>query len=100
MNITKYIREVIFKKERKEYICLYKLEGELINEVEMIASSFIAMGHDAGTALGMAQGKIYGQLIQQSTLCAFINAYKIYAVLILILIPMVFLLKKFQPEQG
>ena len=76
------------------------LNGAFAHKVEMIASSFIAMGHDTGTALGMAQGKIYGQLIQQSTLCAFINAYKIYAVLILILIPMVFLLKKFQPEEA
>ena len=76
------------------------LNGAFAHKVEMFASSFIAMGHDASTAFGMAQGKIYGQLIQQSTLCAFINAYKIYAVLILILIPMVFLLKKFQPEEG
>lgn len=75
------------------------LHGPFADEVTMISSQFISMGHDAMTSIGMAQGKIYGQLIQQSTLCAFINAYKIYAVLILILIPLVFLLKQFNAKE-
>ena len=74
------------------------LNGVFANKVTMAASQFQSMGIDAITSLGMAQGKIYGQLIQQSTLCAFMNAYRIYAVIILILIPLVFLLKRLQNE--
>ena len=58
------------------------------------------LGFDSATAIAAAQGKIYGQLVQQSTLCAFINAYKIYAILIIILIPFVFVLKKFNPKPS
>jgi Na+/H+-dicarboxylate symporter len=64
-----------------------------------LVTLFTQMGIDVLTATGMAQGKIYKLLIQQSTLCAFINSYRIYAVLILVLIPLVFVLKKFNPEE-
>jgi len=74
------------------------LHGPFADKVAMMSAQFMSMGHDTLTSIGIAQGKIYGQLIQQSTLCAFINAYRIYAVLILILIPIVFLLKQFRPE--
>ena len=74
------------------------LNAVFADKVSSMSAQFINMGIDPQSATGMAQGKIYGQLIQQSTLCAFINAYKIYAVLILVLIPLVFLLKQFNPE--
>jgi len=73
------------------------LHGPFAEKVSAMASQFMGMGHDYGMALGMAQGKIYGLLVQQSTLCAFINAYRIYAILILLLIPLVFVLKRFNP---
>ena len=57
------------------------------NAVSSISANFMQMGIDSSTAIGMAQGKLYGQLVQQSTLCAFMNAYKIYGFLVLILIP-------------
>ena len=56
-------------------------------------------GVDYNTATGMAQGKLYGLLVQQSTLCAFMNAYRIYAILILVLIPLVLVLKQFNPHK-
>ena len=70
------------------------------NKVAVISSQFMNMGVDMQSAIGMAQGKIYGQLIQQSTLCAFINVYRIYAILILVLIPCVFLLKQFNAGEN
>ena len=73
------------------------LHGPFAEKVSAMASQFAGMGYDYGMALGMAQGKIYGLLVQQSTLCAFINAYRIYAILILLLIPLVFVLKRFNP---
>ena len=75
------------------------LSAPFAQSVTSMASKFAHMGIDFGTATGMAQGKIYGMLIQQSTLCAFMNAYRIYAVLILVLIPMVFLLKQVKYSQ-
>ena len=69
------------------------LHGPFADKIAGMASNFVHMGADTLSAIGMAQGKLYGMLIQQSTLCAFMNAYRIYAVLILILIPLVLLLK-------
>lgn len=78
---------------------LTMLNSAFSNAVANMSANFTNMGIDAGTAIGMAQGKIYGMLVQQSTLCAFMNAYRIYAILILVLIPLVFALKKFNPEE-
>ena len=72
---------------------LTTLNNTFANSVAALSANFTQMGIDILTATGMAQGKIYKLLIQQSTLCAFINAYRIYAVLILVLIPLVFVLK-------
>ena len=75
------------------------LNTSFSNAVSSLASQFVKIGYDIGTATGMAEGKLYGMLVQQATLCSFMNAYKIYALLILILIPLVFLLKRFNPEK-
>jgi DHA2 family multidrug resistance protein len=69
------------------------------NAVASLSSKFMQLGFDLGTATGIAQGKIYGMLVQQSTLCAFMNAYRIYAILVLLLIPLVILLKQFRPNE-
>ncbi len=74
------------------------LSAPFANAVASMSAKFTQMGIDPSTAAGMAQGKLYGQLIQQSTLCSFMNAYRIYAILILLLVPLVFVLKQFKPE--
>ena len=74
------------------------LHTPFANAVASMSAKFAQMGFDPATATGMAQGKLYGLLIQQSTLCAFMNTYRIYAILILVLIPLVFVLKKFNSE--
>jgi DHA2 family multidrug resistance protein len=79
---------------------MHLLNGPFANKVSEMTNAFMSLGNDYGTAFAMAQGKIYGMLVQQSTLCAFINAYKIYAVLILILIPFVLMLKKFNYQND
>ncbi len=78
---------------------LHDLHGVFADKVASMTAQFVQMGHDPSQAMGMVQGKLYGLLVQQSTLCAFMNAYRIYAILILILIPLVFILKKFNPEE-
>jgi hypothetical protein len=72
------------------------LNSVFSNKVALMASKFVEMGISPESASSMVQGKIYGLLIQQSTLCAFINAYRIYAIMILILVPLVLLLRKFK----
>jgi len=69
------------------------------NKITALTAQFVSLGHDTLTATGMAQAMLYKQLIQQSTLCAFINAYRIYAILVLVLLPLVLLLKRFVTEE-
>lgn len=79
---------------------LHLLKGPFADKIIAMSSQFASWGHDGGLAKVMAEIKIYQQLIQQSTLCAFMNAYRIYAVLILVLIPLVCLLHKFNAEEN
>lgn len=69
------------------------------DKVATMSALLTQTGVDYNTATGMAQGKLYGLLVQQSTLCAFMNAYRIYAILILVLIPLVLVLKQFNPHK-
>ena len=78
---------------------LHLLKGPFADKIMNMSAQFSGLGHDGGIARVMSEIMIYKQLIQQSTLCAFMNSYKIYAVLVLVLIPFVFLLKKFNPEE-
>ncbi len=75
------------------------LSSPFSTAISTMSAKFTQVGFDATTAIGMVQGKIYGQLIQQATLCAFMNAYRIYAVLVLLLVPLVFLLKNFEHKE-
>ena len=76
------------------------LNSVFANKLASMSALFTEMGYDAISANGIVQGKLYGMLIQQSTLCAFINAYRIYAVLVLILVPLVLLLKRFEFNEN
>ena len=77
---------------------LTPLNEVFYGKIMTMQGQFASMGIDFATASAMAQGKIYSQLIQQSTLCAFMNAYKIYAISTLILIPLVFILRRFDGQ--
>ena len=70
------------------------LNNAFSDKVSALAASFMQNGCDIASAFGMAQGMIYRQLSQQATLCAFMTSYRIYAVIILIVLPLVFVLKK------
>ncbi len=62
--------------------------------VHVITNTYMGLGHDSGTAHGMALADIYRQLIEQSAMCAYMSAYKAYAVATVVVIPFVFILKK------
>ena len=60
----------------------------------MIIASFMQMGNDIVTAQLKAGVQLYNLLLQQSVLSAYMSAYKIYAIVIFIIFPLVFILKK------
>lgn len=59
-----------------------------------IATTYQGMGVEKAMSEIIAQGTIYRELIQQSTLCAYMSAYKVYAIIILMAIPLTMLLKR------
>lgn len=76
------------------------LNNVFAEKIATMTNAFSSLGHDIATANQMAHIMTYKQLIQQSTLCAFMNAYKLYAILILVLIPLVLLLKNVDFENS
>lgn len=70
------------------------LNNAFAERVSAMTADFMQHGADIATAGQMAQIMIYKQLMQQSTLCAFMTSYKIYALIILFILPFVFIMKK------
>lgn len=70
------------------------LNSAFAERLDTLTASFMQMGADVLTAQTQAAGMLYRQLLQQSTLCAYMSAYKIYAIAILLVLPLVFCLKK------
>lgn len=46
------------------------------------------------TAMNMAYGNVYRELMVQSNLCAFMSSYKMYAITLILVIPLTLILKK------
>ena len=65
-----------------------------VDKVSAIAGNFMSNGVEASTAHYMAQLNIYNLLQQQSAICAYMSAYKAYAVAAIIVLPLIFVLKK------
>lgn len=59
-----------------------------------MTANFVSQGHDFFTAEQMAFLNIYNQLVQQSTLSAFMSSYKAYAIAVIIVLPLTLILKK------
>lgn len=54
---------------------------------------------DPHTATYMGQKMIYGQLMQQANLMAFIDAFRIFAIACIVIIPLIFLIKNIKKEE-
>ena len=72
---------------------LTDLTTNYVERVQAYTSAFITYV-DSSTANYMAKGLINKLLIQQATLCAFIDAFRVFALASLIIIPPIFLIKK------
>ena len=73
---------------------LTALNTSFASKIETMTFAFSNLGHDILTAQQMAYASIYKQLMQQATLSAFMTSYKTYAIIVICVLPLVFLLKK------
>ncbi|MBR5303831.1 MAG: hypothetical protein IKU37_03290 [Candidatus Gastranaerophilales bacterium] len=70
------------------------LNSTFAQRMSEMTATFMNMGNDFITAQHIAMGNIYKQLTMHSAISAYMNAYKIYALAAIIVIPLVFILKK------
>ena len=73
---------------------LNELNSTFAERVYVMSNAFASFGHDLMTAKHMALTNIYHQLQQQTTISAFMMAYKLYAIATLVVVPLVFILRK------
>ncbi len=64
------------------------------SHVESIARALMPIAKDFNYAIGLAQGKIYAELVQQSHLWGYIDTFRWFAFFTFLLIPMLMFIKK------
>jgi MFS transporter, DHA2 family, multidrug resistance protein len=75
--------------------------GNLQSQVDSLGRYLMEHGGRAGSLAqgkALAQGSLYGQLLRQCTMLAYLDAIKVLAVAMALLIPLVFLMKR--PPKG
>ena len=72
---------------------LTDVNNNYADRLSSYAGSFIHQAGDMFNATYMAGKMLYNQLIQQSTLCAYMTTFKVFAIACFILIPVLFILK-------
>ncbi len=72
---------------------LTDVNNNYADRLSSYAGSFIHQAGDMFNATYMAGKMLYNQLIQQSTLCAYMTTFKVFAIACFILIPVMFILK-------
>ncbi len=70
-----------------------------IERVQTYTGAFIT-NYDPVTATYMAKGIINKLLFQQATLCAFIDAFRVFAIAAVVIIPLLFLLQNIKKEKD
>jgi len=73
---------------------LHNLNSVFLEKIATMTNVFVSMGADMMTADKLSLAQTYNILIQQSTICAFMMSYRIYALATIVVIPFVFILKK------
>jgi DHA2 family multidrug resistance protein len=71
-----------------------ELNPVFAERLQTYAGSFVSSAGDMATATQMAGKMLYNQLIQQSTLCAYMTTFKIFAIACACLIPFLLLLRE------
>lgn len=68
-----------------------------VERLQAFSSAFMS-STDVHTAKYMGEHVIYGQLMQQSNLMAFIDAFRVFAIACIVIIPLIFLIKGIKKE--
>jgi DHA2 family multidrug resistance protein len=76
---------------------LSETSSNYIERVQTYTSAFIT-NYDPRTATYMAKGVVNKLLLQQATLCAFIDAFRVFAIAAISIIPLLLLLKNIKKE--
>ena len=76
---------------------LSETSSNYIERVQTYTSAFIT-NYDPLTATYMANGVVNKLLLQQATLCAFIDAFRVFAIAAISIIPLLLLLKNIKKE--
>jgi MFS transporter, DHA2 family, multidrug resistance protein len=71
-----------------------------ISSLKTAAAYFQSLGYTAVQSTGLANNLILSSLEKQASMLAFIDAFKLYMILYLLMIPLVLLLKKKKPKNG
>ena len=70
-----------------------------VERVQAMSGAFMNL-FDSHTATYMGQNLIYKQLMQQANLLAFIDAFRVFAIACIIIIPLIFLIKKIETKNN
>ncbi len=62
--------------------------------------ALVTRGSDPVQAAHQAQGMMYGMMMKQATMLAFVDTFRILGYLFLIMVPLTFLMKKTRPHKG
>jgi MFS transporter, DHA2 family, multidrug resistance protein len=66
--------------------------------IDQLTDLLMQKGHAAGEALRMAQGMVYDTVQNQASMLAYLDDFRLLALIFLLVIPLVFLLQK--PKAG
>ena len=86
--------------QKHQFMLIQHLSETSSNYIERVQTYTIAFitNYDPLTANYMAKGVINKLLLQQATLCAFIDAFRVFAIAALSIIPLLLLLKNIKKE--
>ena len=71
-----------------------------VDRLRQTSQALIDHGSSAVQAAGQAVGMIYTTVIRQATMLAFVDNFRLMAVIFLAIVPIVFLMKKNKPHKG
>jgi MFS transporter, DHA2 family, multidrug resistance protein len=91
--------QTVLARDRQEHfnvlgahVNVYSPSTQLL--FQNLRSAFVARGSDLATATARANAALFGMVQKQAAMIAFIDGFKFLAVVFLVLLPLVFLLKK------
>jgi DHA2 family multidrug resistance protein len=70
------------------------------NMLHGLTGVFVGGGSSAAGAVTQSQGMIYGLVLRQASMLAFVDDFRLLGAGMLVIIPLLFLMKKTKPHKG